>query len=140
MKASSEKKNAAKKSHVADIPLVEWIIGAVGMVIVVTAVGVLLREALAGDKSPPDVKLTVHAIAPLRNGYLVKLRAENEGGEPAARVGITVELVEKSKVVEAAETQFEYLPAHSVRDAGVFFARDPREGELRLQVHGYEEP
>lgn len=134
MSSSSQKKKAA------DIPLVEWIIGSVGLLIVALVVGVLIYEAVAGDKSPPDVKLTVQAIAPLRNGYLVKVRAENEGGEPAARVAINVELVNQTQVVEAAETQFEYLPAHSTREAGVFFSHDPRQGELRLQALGYEEP
>lgn len=140
MSGASEKKNAAKKSHVAEIPLVEWIVGAVGLLIVVGTVGVLIHEAVAGDKSPPDVKLSVTAIAPLRNGYLVKVRAENEGGEPAARVTIKVELMNEAQVAETCETQFEYLPAHSARDAGVFFTRDPRDSEIRLRAHGYEEP
>jgi len=140
MSASTEKKTAAKKSHLADIPLVEWIIGAAGLMIVAVAVGVLVREAVAGDKSPPDVKLTVEAIAPLRNGYLVKVRAENEGGEAAARVAIEVELLNQTQVVEKTETQFEYLPAHSTREAGVFFTGDPREGELRLRALGFEAP
>ena len=140
MGASSEKKSAAKKSHIADIPRVEWIIGALGLLVVACAFGLLIYEAVAGDQSPPDVKLTVQAIVPQRNGYLVRLRAENEGGEAAARVLIKVELVNQTQVVEVNETQFEYLPAHSARGAGVFFTHDPRQGELRLQARGYEEP
>jgi len=108
--------------------------------VVMSAIGVLIYEEVAGNKSPPDVKLSVEAITPLRNGYLVKVRAANEGGEPAARVPITVELRSEGEEVETREIQFEYLPAHSIRDAGVFFSADPRQGELRLEASGYEEP
>lgn len=135
-----DKKSRKKNSHIADIPLVEWIIGAVGLLIVVGAIGVLIYEAVAGDKSPPDVKLTVQAITPQRNGYLVKVSAENEGGQTAARVSIKAELIAQEQAIEVAETTFGYLPAHSVRDAGVFFTRDPRQGKLRLRAVGYEEP
>lgn len=140
MSASSERKPTSKKGAAADIPLLEWVIGVVGVAIVIGVVGVLLYEAVAGDKSPPDVKLTVKSTAPLQNGFLVKVRAENIGGEPAARVSITAEVWEQSKVVESSETQFEHLPPHSFREAGVFFQRDPRPNEIRLRALGYEEP
>lgn len=140
MSASSDSTSRAKKSHASEIPRVEWIVGGIGLLIVALAIGVLLHEAVAGDKSPPDVKLTVQAIEPLQNGFLVKVRAENEGGEPAARVAVKAELIEDAQVAEESETQFEYLPPHSSRDAGVFFTRDPRQGEVRLKALGYEEP
>jgi uncharacterized protein (TIGR02588 family) len=140
MSTSSKSKGNEKQPPGAEIPALEWIVGSLGLVIVVLAVGVLLYEAFAGDKSPPDVKLTVQTTTQLRNGYLVKVRAENQGGEPAARVRITAELMGKKQVLESRETQFEYLPPHSTREAGVFFSTDPREGEVRLQAQGYEEP
>lgn len=140
MSASSDRKNPSKKGSAADIPLLEWVIGALGLVIVSAVVGVLIYEAVGGDKSPPDIKLTVQSIAPLQNGFLVKVRAENIGGEPAARVSITAEVWEQSKVLESSETQFEHLPPHSFREAGVFFQRDPRPNEIRLRALGYEVP
>jgi len=140
MSASSDGQSRGKKSHAADIPRVEWIAGGFGLLIVALALSVLLYEAVAGDRSPPDVKLTVESMEPLRNGFLVKVRAENEGGEPAARVSVKAELMQAAEVLEESETQFEYLPPHSSRDAGVFFTRDPRAGEVRLKARGYEEP
>lgn len=123
-----------------EIPLLEWVIGAIGLVIVAAAVGVLLYEAVAGDKSPPDMKLTVQSISQRQSGFLVKIRAENIGGEPAARVEIAAELMEKGRVVESSGTQFDHLPPHSAREAGLFFQRDPRLGEVRLQTRSYEDP
>ena len=139
MSASSESKSGPTKSQATDIPRVEWIVGGIGLLIVMLTIAVLLYEAVAGDKSPPDIKLTVKSIESLRNGFLVTVRAENEGGEPAARVAVKAELMEEAKVTDESETQFEYLPPHSSRDAGVFFTRDPRDGEVRLKALGYEE-
>lgn len=140
MNDSSRSSSGAKKSHAAEIPRAEWVFGGLGLLIVLGALSVLVYEGLAGDKSPPDVKLTVRGLEPLRNGFLVKIRAENEGGEPAARVAIKAELMKGAELLEESETQFEYLPSHSSGDAGVFFTSDPREGEVRLKALGYEEP
>jgi uncharacterized protein (TIGR02588 family) len=140
MSAPSDRESRASQSASADIPLLEWVLGALGLAIVMAVVGVLIYEAVAGDQSPPDVKLTVQSITPLQNGFLVKVRAENIGGEPAARVPITAEVWAQSKVLESSETQFEHLPPHSFREAGVFFQRDPRPNEIRLRALGYEEP
>ena len=111
-----------------------------GLLIVAGAVGVLLYEGIAGDQSPPEIALSVQSIDRQQNGFLVKIRAENMGGEPAARVDILVELTEGAKVVETSGTQFEHLPPRSKRDAGVFFQRDPRLAEIRLQTKGCEAP
>jgi uncharacterized protein (TIGR02588 family) len=139
MSASSDR-NPPSKKDAPDIPPLEWVIGALGLAIVSAVLGVLIYEAVAGDKSPPEVRLTVQSIAAIQDGFLVKVRAENIGGEPAARVSITAEVWEQSKVVESSETQFEHLPPHSFREAGVFFQRDPRSNEIRLRALGYEEP
>lgn len=140
MSAPSHRDRPSGKNAKADIPALEWVVGGVGLAIVVAVISVLLYEAVAGDKSPPDVKLTAGAAVPLQHGYLVKVSAENVGGEPAARVSVTAELWDQSSLLEASETQFEHLPPQSTRKAGVFFQRDPRAKEIRLHARGYEVP
>lgn len=140
MAQSPDRESQPKKKAPSDIPLLEWVVGGLGLLIVTAVVSVLVYEAVAGDHSPPDVKLTVQSIAPLQNGFVVKIRAKNLGGEPAAQVSITAEVRDGSKVVESSETQFAHLPPHSHREAGVFFQADPRHHEIRLRASGYEEP
>lgn len=118
----------------------EWTIGAIGAAIVAAAIAFLLFEAIAVDKSPPDVQVSLQSTLPRQNGFLVKIRAENIGGEPAAHVSITAELIQEEKVVETREMEFEHLPPHSKREAGFFFVRDPRLLEIRLRARGYREP
>ena len=140
MSASSDRGRSSKNSAAPAIPLLEWAIAVAGLGIVIAVVCVLVYEAVAGDKSPPDVQLAVTSISPLKNGFLVKVRAENIGGEPATRVQITAELRDHSELLESSETQFEHLPPHSFREAGVFFQRDPRPYAIHLRALGYEDP
>lgn len=140
MSSSSQRKTRSGMNSSSEIPTLEWVVGALGLLIVLAAVGVLIFEATVGDNSPPDVKLTVQSIVERPHGFLVKIRAENIGGEPAASVGISAELMEKEAVLETSSLEFDYLPAHSTRDAGIFFQRDPRDKQIRLQARGYEVP
>ena len=140
MSVHSRRKPRPQNSTSADIPLLEWVIASGGLAIVIAVVGVLIYEAVAGDRSPPDVKLTVQFVAPLQNGFLVKIHAENIGAESAERVSVTTEVWEESKVVQSSETPLDHLPPHSFREAGVFFQRGPRPSEIRLRALGYEEP
>ena len=140
MKPSSHRDRDGSQKTSSKIPTLEWVVSGLGLLIVAGAVGVLLYEGIAGDQSPPEIALSVQSIDRQQNGFLVKIRAENIGGEPAGRVDILAELTEGAKVVETSGTQFEHLPPRSKRDAGVFFQRDPRLAEIRLQTKGYEAP
>lgn len=138
--SSSHSKDGSARKDTSEIPLLEWIVGALGLVMVLAAVGVLILEAACGDKSPPDVNLKVEAIVERQHDFLVKIHAQNIGGEPAARVDVTAELMENAAVVETSGMQFAYLPPHSAREAGIFFQHDPRGKHIRLQARGYEVP
>jgi uncharacterized protein (TIGR02588 family) len=100
----------------------------------------MLYEAVADESSPPDVTVHVDSILPTRNGYLVKFRAVNEGGSTAE--GLTVEGVLRNgtETLENSHTVIEYVPAHSEREGGLFFASDPRQYQFQLRAKGYENP
>ena len=100
----------------------------------------MLYEAAAGDSSPPDITVHVDATLQIRNGYLVRFRAVNEGGSTAE--GVTVEGVLRNGTdsMETSNTVLEYVPAHSQREGGLFFTSDPRQYQLQLRAKGYENP
>jgi len=100
----------------------------------------MFYKAIAGDSTPPDVKAEVQSILSMRNGYLVKIRAINQGGTTAEGLIIEGELRNNNQSVEISDTTIEYLPAHSEREGGLFFTTDPRNYELRLRAKGYEKP
>ena len=128
------------QGKIEDAPLWMWGIALVGLALVVGSIAFTLYEATAGDASPPDVTVRVESITPTRNGFLVEFRAINEGGTTAEGLTVEGELRSGTESVETSDTTVEYVPAHSEREGGLFFASDPRQYELRLRAKGYEKP
>jgi uncharacterized protein (TIGR02588 family) len=122
------------------IPIWEWIVAGVGLVLVAGVIGFLIYEAFTGKRLPPDVKLSVTSVNQTRNGFLVRLTAINEGGTTAEGVIVEAELRNGTGPVERSRTTIDYLPPRSEKKAGLFFTRDPRQLELQVRALGYEEP
>jgi uncharacterized protein (TIGR02588 family) len=129
-----------EQGKIKDAPLWMWGIALLGLVLVAGSIAFMLYEAAAGDSSPPDVTVRVDSILPTRNGYLVRIRALNEGGSTAEGLTVEGELRNGTESVETSHTTIEYVPSHSEREGGLFFTSDPRAHELRLQAKGYEKP
>jgi uncharacterized protein (TIGR02588 family) len=130
----------SKQKGFKDIPW--WLLGIafLGLVLVAGSIVFMLYEAVAGDSSPPDIKMHVDATLQTRNGYLVKFRAVNEGGSTAE--GVTVEGVLRNgtEIMETSNTVLEWVPAHSQREGGLLFTSDPRQYQFQLRAKGYEDP
>lgn len=130
----------AEQKKIKDAPWWMWCIAILGLALVTGSITFMLYEAVAGDSSPPDIRVHVDATLQIRNGYLVRFRAVNEGGSTAE--GVTVEGVLRNgtEVMETGNTVLEYVPAHSEREGGLFFTSDPRQYQLQLRAKGYENP
>src|SRR5688572_6324822 len=139
--AVNEPRSGSQKQQEENaIPIWEWIVAAIGFVLVASVIGFLLYEAIAGNRLPPDVKLSVDSVVQTRNGYLAKIIAVNEGGMTAAGVVIEGELRRGTEPVERSWTTIDYLPPRSEQRGGLFFTRDPRQFELQVRPFGYVEP
>jgi uncharacterized protein (TIGR02588 family) len=139
--AVNEPRSGSQKQQEENaIPIWEWIVAAIGFILVASVIGFLLYEAVGGDRLPPDVKLSVDSVVQTRNGYLAKITAVNEGGMTAAGVVIEGELSRGAEPVERSWTTIDYLPPRSVQRGGLFFTRDPRQFELQVRPFGYVEP
>ncbi|WGM37860.1 hypothetical protein [Caulobacter sp. NIBR1757] len=121
-------------------PLLEWIAGAVGLVLVLMTLAVIGHEAVFGDTSPPAVTVETREIHAVKGGWLVEIEAINSGGSPAAQVAVEGELTLPGQPPETAEASFDYVPDQSRRRGGLFFTADPRGGRLSLRARGYTEP
>ncbi len=130
----------AKQNKVKDAPWWMWAIAFLGLALVAGSITFMLYEAVAGDSSPPDITVQVDSILPIRNGYLVRFRALNEGGSTAEGVTIEGALRNGTQILETSNTVIEFVPAHSEREGGLFFAADPRQNQLQLRAKGYENP
>ena len=139
--AVNESRSASQRQQEENaIPIWEWIVAAIGFVLVASVIGFLLYQAIIGKRLPPDVKLSVDSVIQTRNGYLAKITAFNEGGMTAAGVIVEGELRKGAESIERSWTTIDYLPPLSKQQGGLFFTRDPRQFELNVRPSGYVEP
>ena len=124
----------------AAIPLLEWIVGGLGAVMVSGAIAFLVYHALTRDRTPPDVSVVAERVFVLRDRYLVQFRAFNQGGSAAAELTIEGELIGPDGGTETSEAVLDYVPARSGRGGGLWFSGDPRAGQLTLRANGYADP
>jgi uncharacterized protein (TIGR02588 family) len=118
----------------------EWVAAAVGLVLVLGAVGFIVYNALTAEPSVPAV--TVEHVGTERSagGYVVKFRARNSGPSTAASLTISGTLHDGSTEIEKSEVTLDYLPPRGERQGGLIFQTDPSEHELRLTAQGYVDP
>ncbi len=119
-------------------PWLEWAAAAVGLVLVLAAVFVIGREAVAGKPGPPQITVRAERVTETPSGFVVDVVATNSGGETAAAVVIEGELI--GGTPEWREATLDYLPAGSERRAGLVFGSDPRTHGLKLRAKGFVEP
>ena len=90
MPALTEARSTSQKQQEKDaIPIWEWIVAGIGLLLVAGVMSFLIYEAFTGNRLPPDVKLSVNSVVQTHNGFLVRITAVNEGGTTAE--GVIVE-------------------------------------------------
>jgi uncharacterized protein (TIGR02588 family) len=122
------------------IPVAEWIVAALGAMLVAGTIGYLVWLATSRDETPPDVRVVADGVIALQDGWLVKFRAANAGAQAAAELLVEGELIGPDGAIESSEATVDYLPPRSEREGGLFFSRDPRQHEVRLRAKGYVDP
>ena len=121
-------------------PFWEWVVAAIGLLLVLGSLGYLLLQAARGEGGAPQPVVEVLAIEPQGGRFLVRLRVRNAGGNPAAALRIRGTLQREGQAVESSEVELDYLPGDSTREAGLFFDRDPRSHRLELSPRSWRTP
>jgi len=142
-KAKSDTQTKAKVER-AEIspstPGLEWAVSGLGVAIVTTMLAFIGYNGLKEERTPPDVTVKILGVRPVGQGVLVQIRAKNNGASTAA--GLTIEGVVKEgeKDLETSNVTFDYLPAHSTRDGGVYFTKDAAAHRIEVRALGYQMP
>ena len=118
----------------------EWLVAAVGLVLVVGTIGFMLYHAIAGGDAPPQFEVEVVSIEQAGSGFLVTFTATNRGDMTAADVVVEGELRDDTGSKETSTATFTYIPAGSSREGGLYFAQDPRQFQLEVRAKGFERP
>lgn len=135
--AENERKN---QPQLKATPVWEWVIAAVGFILVVASLGTSVYRAIVEESTPPILEISVGSITPTTGGYLVTFVVKNSGKQTAANLTVEGELKSGADSAETSSTSLTYAPADSRREGGLFFAKNPNEYKIELRAKGYEKP
>ncbi len=137
---SEQKSSQNKSAEEHKIPTLEWVAAAIGLVLVVGAIGFMFYQALFFESKPPSISVKIESVTPNDAGYLVAFKAANNGEKTAASVAIEGELKNGDESVEKSSVTIGYVPSYSETSGGLFFSKNPQGLDLKIRATGYEQP
>ncbi len=144
-KAKPASREAPAKGRAGDPPIQaaspwEWVVAAIGAVLVVAAIGYLIYFAQVTPEGPALIALEQGPVERNGDGYVVIVNVTNQGATTAAAVTVEGRLSRGGAAIETATATLDYVPRFSHRRAGLYFETDPRTADLDLRALGYTEP
>ena len=128
----------------------EWIVFAVGLVLVTATLAYLVYEGATMGSSPPSLEVRLGTPEQRSHSFIVPVTVINQpgggavpwanhGDKTAGSIRIEV-LMESGEKRERGEVDIPFLPRGATREGWVTFEQDPRTTQLKARVLGYEEP
>lgn len=136
----SDKNSGKPEEQKQEIPLLEWAIAVIGLLLVLGTVGFMLYKAYNSTETPPDFSVTIEKIEKFKNGYSVKFTVVNSGEQTASNVAIEGVLKDGQSDLETSSVTFDYISTQSQTKGGLFFQNDPRQFQLDIKAKSYTEP
>jgi uncharacterized protein (TIGR02588 family) len=133
-------KQSSRPGTINHTPLLEWLVGAVGLILVSGVILFLLYQGFADQNLPPQIHLTVQSMQSAGNQYLVLVKASNQGNKTVKGLVVEGRVEVTQAESETSTLTFDYLPAQSEHTGGLFFINDPRGRKIELRAQGYEHP
>jgi uncharacterized protein (TIGR02588 family) len=122
-----------------DTPVLEWIFGAIGLVLFLGALGVTIVNGLA-PPLPPAISVRTEQPQAVEGRFRVEFEALNKGSEAAALVQLHATLKHGDAILETHTVEIDLLAPNSSRRAGVFFTQDPAQHTLTVEAVSYQRP
>lgn len=113
-------------------PLLQWGMALLGAVITLTAIGIVVWEALQ-PTAPPALSARIVAVDVTAAGQVATVRVQNDGDDTAAAVDIEGVLGDQT-----ATANLDYVPGHGHAKAYLRFDADPR--AAAVSVKGWSAP
>lgn len=131
----SEKSDTDENPKHDHIPLIEWLVAGIGLILIGATLSFLLYKAFFVEKGDARIEFQIEKIVALENGAVVLAKAHNKGGKTVSNFQILTHADGQER-----ETTLDYLPAKSSRAFGIFFSHVPQKNEIRFEAGGYQEP
>ncbi|MDI6624511.1 MAG: hypothetical protein QME55_07260 [Brevundimonas sp.] len=124
---------AARKKPLPAPALLEWLMGGLGLLLVLAVLAIVAFEAV-GPREPPRIEARLGEIRRSGSVWLAEIEVRNLGDETAAGVEIEGRVGDRT-----AGATLDYVPAHGRERVTLSFDVDPR-GAVDLSVPGWSEP
>ena len=121
-----------KKPAASTRPLLQWGMALLGAVITLTAIGIVVWEALQ-PSSPPALGARIVAVQSTAAGHVATVRVQNDGDDTAAAVDIEGVLGDQT-----ATATLDYVPGRGRAKAYLRFDADP--SRAAVAVKGWSAP
>lgn len=118
----------------------EWVVFAVGLVLVTGTLAYLAYEGMTIGSAPPSLEVRLGTPEQRPHSYIVPVTVVNLGDKTAGGIRIEVLMESGGARPERGELDIPFLPRGATREGWVTFEQDPRGAQLKARVLGYEEP
>ena len=118
----------------------EWIVFAVGLILVSYTLGHLIFAGASMGSEPPSIEVRLGTPEQRQFNFVVPVKVINHGDETAEGVSIEVVMEAGGEEKERGELDVAFLPRHATREGWVTFEQDPRAARLKARVLGYQKP
>lgn len=120
----------------------EWGVFGVSLVLVLGTLAYLVYDATTMGDQPPLIEAQLGAPQQQAGEFAVPVTLINRGDQTAAgvMVEVTLEGNDATTEIERGEFSVPFLPRGATREGRVSFRTDPRTGQLKARVLGYEQP
>ena len=119
----------------------EWIVFALGLMLIVGTLGYLVYDVATAGDAPPDLEVRLGEPRRASQGFLIPVTVANLGDHTAEGVRVRVELYRGEGEPERAEFEIPFVPRRSTREGWVTFRSDPRTAErIEAWAPGFEKP
>ena len=116
----------------------EWTVFAVGLLLVAATLAYLAYDGATLGDAPPSIEVRLGTPERRAQNFIVPVSIVNRGDLTAE--GVEVEVVLRGASEERGSFVVAFLPRGATREGWVAFQTDPRDGELKARVVGYEKP
>lgn len=130
-----------KKSNQEKKNFLEWAVFAIGLLLVLSALGYLSYKTFTNKTTPPEIEVKFWEDPSEAAPYRYAVEVNNKGGETAEEV--TVELVQKkdNAPIETSALKLAFVPKDSKREGWLNFHHDPKKADtLYVRVVSFSKP
>ena len=121
-------------------PALEWIAAALGLLVTLTMLAVIGRDAVEGSGGQPALTAAPGEVSRKPGGHVVTFTIANRAPAAAASVEVEGTLTLHGRAPETSSVTLDYVAGRSHAKGALIFAGDPAAGRLALTVRGWSEP